>query len=132
MPIRKKQKRYVYAATTLAVVAAIAIYSYFVDTRGAALAPKCPIFFATGYKCPGCGTQRALHELFHGNFIEFAGYNPILVIAIPYILILVYLQYLGGADRFPKANNIVAGRPAALAWLFVIIAYWIIRNILNF
>ena len=132
MPLRKKQKRYVYAAITLAVVAAIAIYSYFVDTRGAALAPKCPIFFVTGYKCPGCGTQRALHELFHGNFIEFAGYNPILVIAIPYILILVYLQYLGGADRFPKANNIVAGRPAALAWLFVIIAYLIIRNILNF
>ena len=132
MPLRKKQKRYVYAAITLAVVAAIAIYSYFVDTRGVALAPKCPIFFATGYKCPGCGTQRALHELFHGNFIEFAGYNPILVIAIPYILILVYLQYLGGADRFPKANNIVAGRLAALAWLFVIIAYWIIRNILNF
>ena len=56
MPLRKKQKRYVYAAITLAVVAAIAIYSYFVDTRGAALAPKCPIFFAKGYKCPGCGT----------------------------------------------------------------------------
>ena len=125
MPLNVKQKRYIYAAITFVVVAAIAIYSYFVDTRGAALAPKCPLFLTTGYKCPGCGTQRALHELVHGNFVEFAIYNPILVIAIPYIVILVYLQYLGGADRFPKANNI-------LAWFFVIIAYWIIRNVLNF
>lgn len=132
MQLSVKQKRYIYAAITIVVVAAIAIYSYFVDTRGAALAPKCPVFLTTGYKCPGCGTQRALHELVHGNFVDFALYNPILVIAIPYIFILVYLQYLGGADRFPKANKIFAGSPAALAWFIIIIAYWIIRNVLNF
>src|SRR4051812_28859789 len=29
--------------------------------------PPCPIYWATGLYCPGCGITRALHHLLHGR-----------------------------------------------------------------
>jgi len=30
--------------------------------------PRCVMYTTTGLLCPGCGSQRALHHLFHGHF----------------------------------------------------------------
>ena len=32
--------------------------------------PKCLLKTVTGYDCPGCGAQRALHALLHGRIAD--------------------------------------------------------------
>ena len=32
--------------------------------------PRCPFYVLTGYKCPGCGTLRAIHHILNGNIGE--------------------------------------------------------------
>ena len=47
----------------------------------------CPFHYLTGLHCPGCGSQRALHQLVHFNMYEAFRYNPLLVLSLP---ILIY------------------------------------------
>lgn len=46
---------------------------------------SCPLRYATGLECPGCGSQRAIHQLLHGNFIAAFHFNPFLIISLPLI-----------------------------------------------
>ncbi len=60
----------------------------FVDPRTARLAPVCPLHYATGLHCPGCGTGRALHALVHGDVVRALRMNALAVAAIPVFLVL--------------------------------------------
>ncbi len=66
------------------IIAAIVIYSMF-SPNEISLFPKCPFLMLTGLECPGCGSQRALHSLFTLEFKEAFLYNPLAVIALPFI-----------------------------------------------
>ena len=41
--------------------------------------PRCPFLLLTGLQCPGCGTQRALHQLLHLHIGEAFRYNAMMV-----------------------------------------------------
>ena len=129
---RNERKRIIFAAIAGMAVVAIILYSYFIDTSTEVLAPKCMLFKLTGFKCPGCGTQRALHELAHLNFGGFFRYNPILSLAIPYIVLLLYMQFFGGNERFPKFSEFIYGKKAIMWVFYLIIAYWALRNVFSF
>ncbi|QQR85410.1 MAG: DUF2752 domain-containing protein [Flavobacteriales bacterium] len=45
--------------------------------------PSCPFRFFTGWDCPGCGSQRSVHELLHGHFQTAWGHNAFLLLALP-------------------------------------------------
>lgn len=107
------------------------LYSFFVDTTQFEIAPKCMFYQLTGFKCPGCGTQRALHELMHLNFAGVIKYNPILLLGLPYVVLLTYLYYFNGDKHFPKLNAFLNSRNAILFVFGLIIVYWIGRNIIN-
>lgn len=47
---------------------------------------SCPLRYVTGLECPGCGSQRAIHQLLHGNFKAAWGLNPFLILSIPLML----------------------------------------------
>ena len=88
-------------------------------------------YVLTGWKCPGCGTQRALHELMHFNFAGVIQYNPILLLALPYLVVLCYLYYFNGDKHFPRLNAFLNSKKAILFVFGLIVAYWIGRNIIN-
>ena len=46
---------------------------------------KCPLFQLTGWQCPLCGLQRAVHTFLHGDFLAAWRYNPALWILLPYV-----------------------------------------------
>jgi len=79
--------------------------------------PKCPFFVLTGYKCPGCGTLRAIHFLLHLNFVEAWRMNPLAVVSIPLIAALA---------AFPSFRR---NAWAAYAILAVIFCHWLLRNV---
>ena len=79
--------------------------------------PRCPFYVVTGLKCPGCGTTRAIHAALNGRFLDAIALNPILVIAVP--LVIVLLVFPGVA----RSKYVGYGVFAAT------VSYWIIRNL---
>lgn len=117
------------AAITLMLIAALYMF-YILDPETHSLFPKCPFLLATGLECPGCGSQRAIHQLIHLNFGAAFRYNAFMVVVLPYIFLGVYLQYFGGKLRHPQLEKIFFGRWSALIVLILVFTYWILRNIL--
>jgi hypothetical protein len=86
----------------LAAFFAIFLYAYF-DPETTPF-PKCPFYWATGLKCPGCGSQRALHQLLHLRIGAAFQYNACLVLLIPILLFLLVAEKLRA--RFPKLYSV--------------------------
>lgn len=122
-------KKIVIAVITSAVLVVVAFVFYVFDPESVAIFPQCPFLLATGYECPGCGTQRAIHNFLHFRFGEAFRHNAFVLFAIPYILLGAYLEYFGGKGRFPKLEKIFFGKYSAIFVLVGIFAYWILRNI---
>ncbi len=89
--------------------------------------PTCPSFALTGTYCPGCGSMRALHDLWHLDLGGAWGMNPLLVLSLPAVV----------ASWFAWLRRAATGRPrrwAAPPWvpttvLVVVLAYWVLRNV---
>lgn len=113
----------------LLVLAAGCIY-YFFNPSSSALFPKCPFLVATGLKCPGCGSQRAIHSLLHLNLAEAMKYNLLLVFSLPIVALLLYAE-LNRKKR--PAFYAAVHRPQYIRTYFgIVICWWIARNIWNF
>ena len=54
-------------AALLAVMAGVVYFTF--DPAQEAYFPRCTFLTLTGYQCPGCGSQRALHALLHGDIV---------------------------------------------------------------
>ncbi len=106
-------------------VVLLAVY-YIYDPSRCALFPPCPWYSLTGYQCPGCGSQRALHALLHLRIVEAFYYNPLLVVALPYLATGLIAEYVPGGARWRRA---LFGRRASWVALVVIVGYWVVRNL---
>ncbi|MCU0451667.1 MAG: DUF2752 domain-containing protein, partial [Bernardetiaceae bacterium] len=71
---------------TLVVLALVPIYHYFPPETTPGF-PRCPFRLVTGYQCPGCGSQRAIHHLLNLRVGKAFAANPLLVISLPYLLL---------------------------------------------
>ena len=108
------------------VVAGVEIYSTF-DPSASRWFPRCPFLMLTGLKCPGCGTQRAIHALLHGDVLSALHFNALLPVSIPLLLLYGYAELV--RTRKPRFYNRVNSVTAILAVLVVVIVWWIVRNI---
>jgi hypothetical protein len=108
----------------------IAIYFVF-DPSRYLLFPKCPFNWITGYKCPGCGSQRAVHHLLHLNIKAAFRENALLVISLPYILLAFLFDYTNLKTQWPRARKALFGFNAILILLVIIMSWWVMRNMLN-
>lgn len=52
--------------------------------------PKCILYSVTGLKCAGCGTQRALHCLMHGEILQAIRYNCYMTVFLPLFVLGLY------------------------------------------
>lgn len=93
------------------------MYLYFHTPGGKAFLPQCIFYRVTHLYCPGCGGTRAYYSLLHGDFVMMFRYNPLLVPFL--ILALAVLLY-------PKLS---ANFYFVLFILFMILSYWVLRNI---
>ncbi|MDE5732371.1 MAG: DUF2752 domain-containing protein [Bacteroidales bacterium] len=83
----------------------------------------------TGLKCPGCGSQRALHQLLHLNIAEAIEYNALMVFSIPILLFLLFANFFG--DKYPKVFSASRSPLFSRFVLAVILAWTILRNIFS-
>ncbi|MFR9620963.1 MAG: DUF2752 domain-containing protein [Rikenellaceae bacterium] len=119
------------AAIAFVVVAAVVLW--FFSPLETGLYPRCVVLTLTGWECPGCGSQRALHELAHLRIGAAWGYNPLLVVAIPYLALgfIVETAYRRKPSGWSaKLRTRLYGQRAIVVVLVVIVAFAIVRNVL--
>lgn len=107
----------VLAFVALVVGVAVLLFLYLQNPSELSWFPKCPFFALTGFKCPGCGTLRAIHFLLHLNFVEAWRMNPLAVVSIPLIAALV---------AFPSFRR---NAWTAYVILAAVLCYWLLRNV---
>jgi len=103
---------------------------FFVNPEYYKWVPKCWFYQLTGLQCPACGTQRALHQLFHLHFSKAFSYNPFLIISLPYASMLVILQWFVKQDKWQKLRRFCFHHTTINVYLILIILWWIVRNLI--
>lgn len=116
---------------TGAILAAALLGVYFFLDPNQQFFPKCPFFWLTGLKCPGCGAQRAVHYLLHGNLQEAWRVNSLFVLAFPYVLFGLVLEYTHWGQQQISIRRTWYGYLAAWATLVSVVAFGITRNVLG-
>lgn len=116
-------KRSVRIAIAAAAVSLAAIYFMFDPARMPF--PRCPFLMATGLKCPGCGSQRAIHSLLHLDISAAWHYNAMLVATLPYLALLVTAGRSGTLYRRLNHSRLI------LAYCTAVVLWWILRNVFD-
>ncbi len=114
-------------AITLLLVFGFIYYALDPSTSGAF--PRCFFLSFTGYKCPGCGIQRAIHALLHGDVAGAFRYNAFLMVAIPWIALCLFAE----SRRTRNPRLYARLNPELLMWLLLaaVLIWWILRNIFD-
>ena len=123
-----KKKRLALLLVAIALVGAVAIYFTF-DPSTSRFFPRCPFLVLTGFKCPGCGSQRAIHALLTGSVAQAWRHNMMLVLAVPYLVLL--LSGLLLRRRYPRYDAAL-NAPCAIWTVFAaVMLWWVLRNVFN-
>jgi hypothetical protein len=114
-----------FAALALLLLAA-AVILYLFPPEKTAFYPKCLLFQATGWQCPGCGGLRAAHHLLHGHFATAFHYNPLLVGLAPLLAglgaLLLLARWTGKPVPYPFRHP---------AWIWVLVAALVLFGVLR-
>ena len=123
---RRTKKIAVAVIITATLFVGICLYGYF-DPEQSRWLPKCLFLTLTGWKCPGCGSQRALHQLLHGHIAAAFHYNALLICAIPLVAFLFSAEWL--RDRCPRYYRV--SRNPVFSWGIVVVTllWWVLRNL---
>ena len=87
--------------------------------------PKCPIYLSTGYLCPGCGSQRAIHNILNFEFYKATRHN----LLIPLFIFYLFIYYLSKILNL-KISRFVDHHYLLISFVFLIVLYGFIRNII--
>lgn len=125
MPINKIIK---WSLTIILVTILTILYRTY-NPSGNIYFPKCPFREMTRLKCPGCGSQRAVHYLLNFDISNAITENSILVLSIPYILTgLVFDSLKRTNESILRWRRKLFGKKAIFVILTLIISFWILRN----
>ncbi len=98
------------------------------DPQSASGYPPCMFRRLTGLYCPGCGSTRGLARLLRLDLAGAWSFNPMLVLAGPYLgyHLLAFLAWGYGGWRLP-----VPGLRSPAVWLLLatILFFWVARNL---
>jgi hypothetical protein len=90
--------------------------------------PRCPVNYTTGLKCMGCGSQRAIHFILHGQLVAACRENLLVVLSIPYLLFSIFVYSRVQKNQFLLLRKTLYGRKAIIIILAIIIMFTIVRN----
>ena len=122
-------RRTLIITLVVAVLLVFGFIYYAMDPGSSSMFPKCEFLLLTGYKCPGCGSQRAIHALLNGNVVEAFKHNAMLFIAIPWIALCLFAE----TQRVRNPRLYLRLNAPLLIWLFLamVLLWWLLRNIFN-
>ena len=117
--------KYIVMLLLFMVIALLYIY---INPSEINFLPKCPLYVSTGIYCPGCGSQRATHNLLNFNFLGVLNQNVLYIFGL---LIIGYHLLISGINYiFSKTiYNYIYHPKTPIVLLIIIVVFWILRNI---
>lgn len=118
-----------YTSLALLALAMLSLY-FFLNPSKVDLFPQCYFHKFTGLHCPGCGSQRAIHALLHGDIWKAIQHNFLIILAF---LLLVYKLFLWAFPYRKKLNrkrkNVLYANATPWIVLAIVVLFWILRNL---
>lgn len=112
----------------LVVAAYVYTYSSPTDSK---LFPQCPFKLITGWSCPGCGIQRAIHSLLNGRLSEALSYNYFFIISIPYAFLMFIAYCMRKYIHNERIAELLENRKLAMLYVCFFFAWFLIRNVFD-
>jgi len=120
-------RRLLIIIAVVVVVVLVGMVYYVLDPAAStSLFPRCPFLEFTGFKCPGCGSQRAIHSLLHGDVSAAWHYNAMMLVSLPVLAVCLYGEAVRTSHprRYARINS-----PRLIMLLLVaVLAWWVLRN----
>lgn len=117
------RKKIILLTTQLAAV--LGWLYCFAGPNSAVLFLQCPFYKMTGCYCPGCGSQRAIRELTHLDFLEAIKHNALLCLFFPV-----------GTGLYLFSKKRVANWKTNPRWMWVVfgvvLLFGVLRNLQQF
>ena len=101
---------------------------FFLNPNDNSFFPKCSLYVATGYTCPGCGSTRALYHLSHGNVLEAFRLNPGLITLL-LLSVTDYTRYAIAVKRAKRFQTLFCNTKLIFTLLGGMLIYGIVRNL---
>ena len=104
-------------------------YIYYFFNPSTSFFIPCPFHHITGLYCPGCGSQRAVHLLLHGDILGAFRFNPLMVLTLPILIyglgITVANWIFGTSFRF----MLFYSKIFIFGYFGFALLYWVLRNL---
>ncbi len=131
--IKKRSKlfKYGFAFLGLAVLFVLLRYYYLNDpevSQEGTVFAVCPFHYITGLHCPGCGSQRAIHDMLHLRLFEAIKHNLLIVLVS---LVLFAKAYALWSKKYAPTYYYNLNEKSWFTYtiVFVVILFWILRNL---
>lgn len=121
------RKRYIVAFLIVIVVVALAAAYYCFDPAEVKWMPRCIWKVATGTDCPGCGSQRMVHALMHGDFQSAWHANAYALCMLPLIGLMIWLELF--REIHPRLYRRIYSPVVIWTMAVSVVAWWILRNL---
>lgn len=122
----KKPRAWLVVSLALILVAG-AIFYYMFDPADCRFMPQCIFHRLTGLQCMGCGSQRMIHALLHGNIEGAFAANAFAMIISPFLIFMIWTETQ--RTRRPRLYKKVFS-PAVMTIVIILMVLWlIVRNI---
>ena len=130
------KRNLLYTLSVILLIGVLAFY-YCCDPNKVVLVPKCPFKLLTGWDCPSCGGQRALHAALHGHIGEAIALNPFFLIGIPVLIyvIIVHISIHGSRRRvrteltLREIRLLKVRRVVVIVYIVAYFVWFVLRNI---
>ena len=105
----------------------IALVYFIFDPLKYSWMPQCIFHRVTGLQCMGCGSQRVIHALLHGDLKSAFEANAFLVCMLPFIVFLVIVEL--NRTKYPMLYKKVHSTAMIIGVGIIFMGWLIVRNI---
>lgn len=109
-------------------ISLIAVLFFFLNPNEHVIFPRCVFYSFSGYYCPGCGSQRAIHSLLHLNIAGVVQNN---FLFLPAVAAIIYHFLHSVLNRWFnwRLPNIFYMKNTPWVIFSIIMLFWLLRNL---
>ena len=125
----KRQGQVIKLIFVCTALSAGAVLYFVKDARVVTFFPRCPFYFFTGFYCPGCGSQRAVSSLLHGQIVPALKFNILLIAFLPLLAYSATVNVLNVFNKKQLTTPVFYSPLFVKLVLIAVLAFAVLRNI---